>query len=202
AISVSAPIGMKASAVRTFALTKLSWIRKHQKRMQEQAREPARQYVEMETHYVWGYKYLLSINETAEKQGVSCEGDRLTLHVRPNANKEQRAAVYEAWARDQLRTAAEPLIAQWASTIQVAPERLFVQKMKTQWGSCNTTKRNIRLNTELVKKPKELLELVVVHELVHLLERNHTPRFYQLMSKYLPTWAEKNRQLNALPISY
>ena len=93
-----------------------------------------------------------------------------------------------------------PMIANWSSKIGVSPGDLFVQKMKTRWGSCNIANGNIRLNTELVKKPKELLEFVVVHELTHLLEKNHSKRFYSLMDKFMPSWKEKSRQLDALPI--
>lgn len=199
-VFVSAPFGMKVSAIQAFVLTKLTWIRKHQKRLREQEREPDREYVEMETHLVWGHRYLLSLEESSGKQGVTCESNRLILRVKPNSTSDQKAAVYEAWSRDELRSTAGPMIANWAAKIGVSPGELYVQKMKTRWGSCNVAKGNIRLNTELAKKPRELLEFVVVHELVHLLERNHTKRFYSLMDRYMPNWRDKSRQLNGLSI--
>lgn len=199
-VFVSAPVGMKSSAIQTFVLAKLPWIRKHQTKLREKEREPRREYVEMETHLVWGHRYLLSLNESSRKQSVICEGNRLILNVKPNSTRDQKAAIYEAWSRDELRSVAMPMIANWSSKIGVSPGDLFVQKMKTRWGSCNIANGNIRLNTELVKKPKELLEFVVVHELTHLLEKNHSKRFYSLMDKFMPSWKEKSRQLDALPI--
>ena len=201
-VFVSAPIGMKVSAVRAYALTKLAWINKHQKRMREQEREPQRQYVGMESHYVWGHRYLLEVIEGSGKQGVSIEGSRLRLNVKFNSSREEKASVYEAWSRKQLREVATPMIESWSARMGVSPAELYIQKMKTRWGSCNITKRNIRLNTELSKKPKELLEFVIVHELVHLLEKNHTRRFYDLMDKFMPTWKDKSRQLDELPIGF
>jgi predicted metal-dependent hydrolase len=201
-VFVSAPHGMKVSAVRAYALTKLAWINKHQKRMRGQEREPERQYVDMETHYVWGHRYLLAVTEGDGKQGVCIEGSRLRLNVKSNSTRDEKASVYEAWSREQLREVATPMIENWAARMGVSPAELYIQKMKTRWGSCNISKRNIRLNTELSKKPREFLEFVIVHELVHLLERNHTERFYDLMNKFMPTWEDKRRALDELPIGF
>ena len=77
----------------------------------------------------------------------------------------------------------------------------FLQRMKTKWGSCNHAAGNIRLNTEQVKKPKNLVECVVVHEMLHLLEPTQSDRFVALLTRHWPQWQESRREMNALPLS-
>jgi predicted metal-dependent hydrolase len=126
----------------------------------------------------------------------------MILRVRPGSTLESREALVHAWYRDQVRSAAEPLIAKWEKKLKVRSNGLFIQKMKRKWGSCNTTKKNIRLNTELGKKPKECLEYIVVHELVHLLEPSHNARFQELMDRNLPNWRALRSQLNSSPLAH
>ena len=84
----------------------------------------------------------------------------------------------------------------------VKVERFFVQRMKTKWGSCNVRARNVRLNTDLARKPRECLEYIVVHELVHLLEPTHNARFIGLLDRFLPRWQSCRQMLNRLPVRH
>lgn len=126
----------------------------------------------------------------------------MILSVRPGSDDERRQEVVDAWYRDELKHAAQPLIAKWEPRLGVKASRLFVQRMKTKWGSCNPATRSIRLNTELAKKPRECLEYLVVHELAHLLEPTHNARFVALMDRYMPKWQHYRQVLNRLPVRH
>ena len=127
---------------------------------------------------------------------------KMVLWVRPGASDEKKRAIVDEWYRAQIRHAAPALIAKWELLIGVVVGRIFVQKMKTKWGSCNSGARSIRLNAELAKKPPECLEYILVHEMVHFLVRNHDDRFNALMDRYLPSWRQARRTLNEAPLAH
>jgi len=126
----------------------------------------------------------------------------MLLRVRPGVSEEARKAVVAGWYRQTLKAAAQPLIEVWEGRLRVDVQRLFVQQMRTKWGSCNTTARSIRLNTELAKKPRECLEYVVLHELVHLIERRHDERFRRYMDRFMPQWQHYRDELNRAPLAH
>ena len=201
-VRMSVPSRMTDETLRVFLVAKVGWIRSQQKKLQEAQRETLREYVNRESHYLWGARLLLSVKEEAVPATVEVKSRQMILHIRPGSTPESRETVVNAWYRDQVRDAAMPLIAKWEKKLNVRVNTLFVQKMKTRWGSCNTTKRNIRLNTELGKKTKECLEYIVVHELIHLLEPSHNARFQELMDTNLPHWRVLRSQLNSSPLAY
>jgi predicted metal-dependent hydrolase len=202
AVRVSAPRRMRLDTIRVFAISKLDWITKQQQKLREQERETPREYVDRESHYVWGSRYLLSVVEQAEPRSVVLKPGRLVLSVRPGADRETREAVVAQWYREQVRAVAGDLIDQWSSVLGVEVDRVFVQQMKTRWGSCNPKAHSIRLNTELAKKPKGCLEYVVVHEMTHMLEATHNARFIALMNQFIPQWESRRQQLNRLPVRH
>ena len=167
-----------------------------------QERESAREYIDRESHYVWGKRYLLQVVEQDDAPSVELKHNQMVLTVRPGTDEAKRQAIVEAWYRQQLRDALPPLIAHWERLMGVKVERFFVRHMKTKWGSFNYRAHTIRLNTELAKKPRECLEYVVVHELVHLLEPTHNARFVALMNQFMPGWQFHKEQLNRLPVSH
>ena len=126
----------------------------------------------------------------------------MILRVRPGTDKAKRQAIVEEWYREQLRKAVPPLIAKWERLMGVRVRRFFVQRMKTKWGSCNHRAGSIRLNTDLAKKPRECLEYIVVHEMVHLLEPTHNARFVALMDQFMPKWQSHREVLNRLPVRH
>jgi len=199
-VRISAPKRMSLDTLRVFAISKLDWIRQQQTKLREQERETPRDYVDRESHYVWGKRYLLTIIESDEPPAIELKHRRMFLRVRPGTKEDKRQALVEEWYREQLKEAVPALLARWQPLLGVKAERWFVQRMKTRWGSCNHKARTIRLNTELAKKPAECLEYIVVHELVHLLEPTHNARFVALMDQFMPQWQFHREALNRLPL--
>jgi predicted metal-dependent hydrolase len=199
-VTLVAPLGTRTEVARAYAVSRLPWIRAKQSELRGQAREPVRQYVTRESHYVWGKRYLLTVIERDEKPAVTLDHRRITLAVRPGSDRAKREAVMHAWHREVLHQEVPRLIGKWEPILEVEVAAYFLQRMKTKWGSCNRRARNIRLNTELVKKPKDLLEYVVVHEMLHLIAPTHSERFVELLSRHLPGWREARAELNELPV--
>jgi hypothetical protein len=200
-VTISAPLRMKSEAIRVFAITKLGWIKQQQFKQQAQPRETPRDYIERESHYVWGRRYLMTIIEKEATAKIDVSGNRLKLHIRPGTSPAKRQVIMDQWYREELKKALPPLLAKWEKNIGVTVSKVFVQRMKTKWGSCNHRVRHIRLNTELAKKPKKLLEYVIVHELAHLLEPTHNERFIAILQSHYPRWLEARTQLNELPLA-
>lgn len=200
-VSLVAPLGTRPDVARAYAISRLGWIRQQQAALGAQARETPRQYVERESHYLWGRRYLLRVVESEGKPFVALDHKRITLTVRAGSDAAKRAQVLHEWHKGLLHAVVPGLLAQWQPRLGVQVSGYFLQRMKTQWGSCNTVLGNIRLNTELVKKPKDLLEYVIVHELAHLLEPTHSERFVALLDTHYPTWREARAELNELPLA-
>ena len=201
-VRISAPVRMSLDNIRIFAISKLGWIKQQQKKLQAQDRETPREYLDRESHYVWGKRYLLKIIENDQAPSIELQHSLMLLQVRPGTDEKRRQVVIEGWYREQLKTAIPPLIAKWESLIGVKVNRFFVRRMKTKWGSCNPSAGNIRLNTDLAKKPPECLEYIIVHEMAHLLEPTHNARFRALMDRVMPKWEFYIAQLNRLPVSH
>lgn len=199
-VTMAAPLAIRPEVARAYAVSKLHWIRDQQAKLRAQARETPRQFVERESHYLWGRRYLLSVREQETKPSVRLSHRRITLIVRPGSSRETRQAVIHEWHKSLLHAAVPGLIRKWEPKLGVEVAGYYLQRMKTKWGSCNHRARNIRLNTELVKKPKDLLEYVVVHEMLHLIAPTHSEQFLTLMSKHWPAWREARVELNELPL--
>ena len=200
-VRIAAPRHMKLDTIRVFAAAKLGWIKKQQQKLAAQAREPVREYVERESHDLWGRRYLLNVIESHAPQGVELKGSRIVLKIRPGASAEHRAELMAQWRRQVLRQEAMKLIAVWKQRLGVSVNRLLIQSMKTKWGSCNPKTRNIRLNTDLSKKPKQCLDYLILHEMAHLLVPNHGEAFVRLINQHMPHWRSVRSQLNELPLS-
>ena len=201
-VRISAPLHMDIDTIRLFAISKLGWIKQHQQKLREQVRETPREYLDRESHYVWGKRYLLKVIEKNLAPEVALKHSTLLLRVRPGSGEEKKQAILEEWYREQLKAAVPPLIAKWEPLLGVKVNRLFVQRMKTKWGSCNPCSGSIRLNTELAKKPPECLEYIVVHEMVHLLEPTHNRHFVVLIDQFIPKWQFYRDNLNRLPVRH
>jgi predicted metal-dependent hydrolase len=201
-VSISAPRRMKLETVRVFAISKLDWIKRQQKKIRSQEREPQREYLERESHYVWGQRCLLTVRERDESPSVMLKHSKLHLTVRPRTDTDKRHELMDAWYREQVKLAVPALIAKWQPLLGIELHRFFVQRMRTRWGSCNPTARTIRLNTDLAKKSRECLEYIVVHELIHLLEPTHNARFVSQMDRFMPRWQAYREALNRLPVRH
>jgi len=199
-VKISAPAGTSLESVRIFALSKLSWIRQEHKKISEQLRETPREFVDRESHYVWGERYLLKVIEFEGAPAITLKGDYIFVTVRPGTSKEQLGEIIEQWYRNQAREAASQILLKWQEILNVNVSGLFIQKMKTKWGSCNPVENTIRLNTNLATKPRELFEYVIVHEMAHLIAPDHKSTFSNLMDKHLPNWRDLRSELNRLPV--
>lgn len=200
-VTLVAPTSTRLEVARAYAISRLGWIREQQSKLEAQAREAPRQFVERESHYVWGRRYLMVVNHQDAKPSVVLDHKRITLTVRPGSDAQKRAEVMHEWQKRQLHTMVPVLINKWECKLKVKVASYYLQRMKTKWGSCNHQAGNIRLNTELVKKPKDLLEYVIVHEMVHLLEPTHNERFISILGEHFPTWREARAELNELPLT-
>ncbi len=125
---------------------------------------------------------------------------RLVLFVRPQSSLPKRQSILAAWYREELRKQAWPLIETWQQRLHVRCNKLFIQAMSRQWGSCNPVSRNIRLNTQLAQKPKCCLDYIILHELAHLRVPGHGDGFQALLNTHQPDWQERRALLNSLPL--
>ncbi len=199
-VTLVAPTSTRTEVARAYAISKLGWIRLQQQALRDQAREVERRYVERESHWLWGRNHLLTVVELDAKPAVKLGHRRITLQVRPGSDALKRAEVMHAWHKRLLHAVVPEIIARWEPQLGVHVAGYFLQRMKTKWGSCNANAGHIRLNTELVKKPKDLVEYVVVHEMLHLIEPTHNERFVALLTRHWPQWRESRKELNALPL--
>lgn len=200
-VTLVAPNGTRPEVARAYVASKIGWIRTQRSKLRAQARETPRHFVERESHFLWGRRYLLSVKERDDKPFVRLDHRTITLNVRPGANQAKRAEAMHEWHRSILHGVVPGLIKKWEQKLGVKVAGYFLQRMKTKWGGCNHRARTIRLNSELVKKPKDLLEYVLVHEMVHLIEPSHSDRFKAKLNEHCPNWQDARLELNELPLS-
>jgi hypothetical protein len=202
-VRVAAPRRLTDDAIRLAVVTRLGWIRRQQAGMAKQVRQSERELVSGESHYFGGQRYRLRVIEQGGPPSVSLSNNTtMTLRIRPRAGRDARDAVLQRWYRAQLRTKLPTLVAKWEPRVGVAVEELRIRNMKTRWGSANAAAGRIWLNLELVKKPAACLEYVLVHEMVHLLERHHNERFRQLMDSAMQSWRLRRDELNRAPLAH
>jgi hypothetical protein len=199
-VRVSVPLHVTDDNVRLAVISRLSWIKKQQAAFAAQPRQSEREMVTGESHYVFGQRYRLAVIERRGRHTVALHHGTLQLFVNPGTTQANRDRALKAWYRQQLKARIPDLLAQWQPIIGQAVTAWGVKRMKTKWGSCNIQQRRIWLNLELAKKPVECLEYVLVHELVHLLERHHGDRFKTLIDGFLPHWRTCRDSLNQQPL--
>ncbi len=202
-VRVAAPLAVSDEAVRLAVIGKLGWIRKQQARFPAQPRQSEREMVSGESHYFLGRRYRLRVVEhLGPGRVVPGNGSTLELRVRREAGAADRERVLQRWYRQHLRELIPPLLAKWEARLGVRAAAWGIKKMKTKWGACNPDARRIWLNLELAKKPAQCLEYLIVHELAHIVERQHNERFISLMDDHLPDWRHRRKELNAAPLSH
>lgn len=195
-VRVSAPQNIDDETIRLFVLTKMGWVKSQIRKFTSQPRQSVRQYVTGESHYLWGRRYRLKVIESARTKGLSIQSDALVLNVHRQSTVEQREALFNEWYRKELKSKIPNLIGLWQERIGVELSSWQVKNMRTKWGTCNVKDRRIWLNLQLAKKPVECLEYIIVHELCHLIQKDHSHAFTELMDRYLPGWQATQKQLN------
>lgn len=201
-VRIAAPEYMELDTIRVFAINKLEWIKKQQATFKNQVRETPREYIEKESHYFQGERYLLNVIEHDAKPKVLLNHNTIELYVRPNTSTEKRKSILDEWYRAEMKKIIPPLLKKWENKIGVKANDFGIKQMRTKWGSCNIISKRIWLNLELAKKPSNCLEYILVHELVHLLERNHNDRFIRYMNEFMPKWRFHRDELNRLPFRH
>ena len=202
-VRVAAPLWFDDNAVRLAVVARFGWIRRQQVEFEQQERQSQREFVTGESHYFEGRRYRLDVITCDDRPGVRLlNNTTMLLRVRPDSNRDGREAILHRWYRDKLRAGLPVLLSKWESIIGEQVTYIGIKKMKTRWGSCNREARRIWLNLELIKKPSVCLEYVLVHEMVHLIERNHNDRFRELMDKFMPQWRSCRDMLNQAPLAH
>ncbi len=201
-VTLSAPRYVDDDAVRLALVSRLGWIRKKRRMFQEGERQPKREIVSGESHYFRGRRYRLEVEERDGPYRITTSGERLRMRVRCGTDREGRERALNAWYRRHVKDEILALVRKWEPVMGVSVAEWGVKRMKTKWGSCNIRDRRVWLNLELAKKPPHCLEYVLVHEMVHLLERHHNERFRALMDKLLPQWRLYQDELNRAPLAH
>jgi predicted metal-dependent hydrolase len=199
-VRLAAPVNTDLEVLRLFSISKLGWLKKNIKTFQLQARETARDYVTGESHYLKGKRYLLKIVHHKGYNKIEVLGDKIVFYTKETSTKEDRSKVFKEWYRKELKKQIPILLSKWEDIVGVSTNEWGVKQMKTKWGACNIEAKRVWLNLELAKKPTICLEYILVHELVHLLERNHNDKFIAHMDKFMPKWRLHRNELNSLPI--
>ena len=202
-VRASAPLRFDDDAVRMAVITRLGWIRRQQAAFSKQDRQSQREFVSGESHYFAGRRYRLDVVEQDAPPTVWLPNNtKIALSVRPGSDRDTRESVLHRWYREHLRAQLPPLLEKWEAKLEVSVNEVRIKKMKTLWGSCNVEAKRVWLNLELAKKPSACLVYILVHEMVHLLERTHNDRFHELMDKFLPQWRTYKDTLNRAPLAH
>lgn len=202
-VRVAAPLRLADEAVRLAVISRLGWIRRRQAEFKQQDRQSQREFVTGEGHYFLGQRYRLDLTEHHGPSTVRrVNNARMELRLRPGADLAKREAALQKWYRGRLRELLPPLLAKWEGKIGVKVSEVRIRRMKTRWGSCNAAAGRIWLNLELAKKPPQCLEYILVHEMVHLIERHHTDQFRTYMDRSMPQWRRHSDELNRAPLSH
>ena len=197
-VRLSIPRRVSEENTRLFIISKLEWIKKHRERIASQSIETPKEFVSHERHYLFGKPYILNLIESKSKQRVEIQDNYINLYVRPRSTIEKREKIMSEWYRENLKNVIPKYIKKWEDLIGVTISEWRVKLMKTRWGTCNIRDKRIWINLELAKKDLKFLDYIVVHEIVHLLERNHNDKFKSYMDIYLPSWREIQDELNGL----
>lgn len=201
-VTVSTPTELSDEDIKLFVLKKLPEITKVRDRMLAQERQSKREYVSGESHYLWGKPYRLQVVYEGTQYKIVKSPTKIIMTVPDGTNSEARERLFTEWYRQELKRVLESVIIRCEKKTGVHADEFRIKNMKTRWGTCNIEKRRIWINLQLAKKPMECLDYVVIHELVHLLETNHTHRFHSLVEEYCPTWREAKKLLAIMPLDY
>ena len=202
-VRVAAPLQVNDEAVRLLIISRLAWIKRQQAKFEGQERQSAREFVSGESHYYQGNRYLLNVMYHKGPPAVIIRNNKtMDLFVKPGSDTSKRERVLIAWYRQRLKEEIAPLIAKWEAIINVQVAEWGVRQMKIRWGTCNIEARRIWLNLELIKKPVNCLEYIIVHEMIHLLERLHNERFIAYMNNIMPLWQYYREELNRAPLGH
>ncbi|MFJ5013645.1 M48 family metallopeptidase [Streptomyces griseoluteus] len=200
-VRVAAPHRLNDEQVRLAVVQRLPWIKEQREQLRSAVRQSTREMVTGESHYVWGVRHRMKVVERPGRAHFEPDGERLLLYVPAGTSTTRRRELLDHWYREQIRHVVPGLISKWEPILEVSVSRWSIKRMKTKWGSCNRETGHIWFNVELAKKPPACLEYIVVHEMVHYLERHHNDPFTKLMEQFMPNWRSLREQLNNAPLA-
>jgi predicted metal-dependent hydrolase len=202
-VRVAAPPTVSDDAVRIAVVSRMGWINRQRDKFQRQARQSERRYVSGEAHFHLGQRYRVRLIEQPGASSVRLtSGRRLELRVPKDCGRDFRERVVQKWQRGLLRDRAQTLVTQWAARLDVETPSVGIKRMKTKWGACTPAANRIWLNLELIKKPPECISYLVLHEITHLIERNHGEVFVAFLDRHMPNWRTNRDKLNAEPLAH
>ncbi|WP_068540671.1 YgjP-like metallopeptidase domain-containing protein [Olegusella massiliensis] len=201
-VVISAPSSIDDKAIEAYARTNLSWIKRSIKKFEDQPRSSKRQYVSGETIYIWGSQYFIKFVHDSQKNNFVIEGNQVILRMNKNSTVKQRDNYVKEQYRAMLKKEIEHYLPKWESITGLHCESWQTKYMVTRWGTCNTEKKKLWFNLQLAQKPLECLEFVILHELIHLIERTHNATFISYMDLYMPNWREVRKELNDRKLDY
>ncbi len=201
-VTASVPARTSDKVIKNFILRKMPEIIKIQDRMKKQFRQTKREYISGETCYYLGKPYMLQVIYEGRRSKIEKVSNKIIMTVPEGASYEKREKLLTEWYRKELKNILPIVLKQCENKTELKINSCNIRNMKTRWGSCNISKRNILINLQLIKKPIECLEYVLTHEFIHLIEKNHTKRFKSLLDKYYPAWKEAKQILTDMPLDY
>lgn len=195
-VRISSPLHVEHKEIVEFAESKAGWIKKHFDNPVVENRNPAEQYTDGSTHYLWGEPFTLRVVDDAQRfYVVRIDSKNVEMQVKSGSGQQIRERVMREWYRRELKRSIPAFIKKWEPVMKVKVSEWNVKKMKTRWGTCNTRAGRIWISLHLAKKSPEFLEYIIVHEMTHLLERGHTRRFYRLMDSFHAEWRTIDKRL-------
>ena len=201
-VKVTAPMSATEDAIRMFVISRIAWVKKQRQRFAEQPRQTERKYVTGESYYSWGKRYRLDVVYNNVRNDIAMSDQKIVLQVRKDSTPQQRANVMDRWYRENLKQAIPAVFEKCEKTVGVKAKEWKIKNMRTKWGTCNAKEKRVWLNLQLAKKTPECLEYVIIHELVHLLEKNHNDVFKEYMDKFYPNWRTVKAKLNDQMLDY
>lgn len=194
-VVVSAPLLMSQKSIENFVRLNSGWIKKQQEKFINQPRMTARQYVSGETYYIFGKQFFLEF-VSASKKSFKIDGNKIVLGMKADSTVEQREKFVREKFRQILIEQLERLIPKWEKTTNLYCESFKTKYMLTRWGTCNSKAKRIWINLQMVEKPLDCLEYIILHELIHLKISNHGKDFIEMMNQFMPDWKDRKNLLN------
>lgn len=201
-VVITVPKTVNDDIIRMFVISKINWIKNQKEKFENQSRQTKRQYITGESYYLWGRRYRLDVQYVKSRNNIILVGEKIILEIKKESTIEQRAKVLNEWYRQQLKEKIPIVLKKCENIVGIKASDCRIKNMKTKWGTCNIEKGRIWINLQLVKKIPRCLEYVIIHELVHLLERHHNERFYRFMDLYYPDWRVTKDILNQQMLDY
>jgi len=197
-VKVTAPTDTELTTVESRVRQRAPWILRQQRELEQYLpTTPPRQYISGETHRYLGRQYRLKVAE-AEEETVKLTRGYLHVWTPDKTDTAHVWQLLEGWYHTQAQRVFRERLAAMLPRFQhlgIAQPALAIKSLRARWGSC-TTAGAISLNLKLMQVPKSCIDYVIIHELCHLVEHNHSRRFYALLDRVMPDWRERRRRLN------